>query len=194
MPRASRARTTTTPDEPVHVSLRRVADTPGAAKRKGKTKKAELPKESIPGDNTKLANMGKHENAYIVGVYVKHESTEDVIERLGLSPMQVTGDDGQPRNATLGEKVAVALTKKAHAREYHRLGKDSDLPETVGITWRMNIDCWPFPNVRMKAKYDHWELVDLGEVPARVKAAADDVSERMGSFYNPDGTVKAQDV
>ncbi len=178
----------------LHPSLRRKADAPGAAKRLGKTKKAELPKERIPGDNTKLANMGKHENAYSVGVYVKHESTDDVVARLGLDDMKVSGDDGKPRNATLAEKVASALSKQDHERRYARLAADTDLPETVGIIWKMNTECWPFPNVRMKSKYDHWEMVDLGEVPSKVKAAAEAVSERMAEAYNDDGSAKDDTV
>ena len=183
--RASRARVAATEVEADAPSFRRQADVPGAPKvsTNARTAKTELPKEAIPGANSVLAAMGvrgEYAGALTVSVYTKHESTETVLKRLGL-----TFNGTVQRN----EAVVKALTMNDHEREYNRLG-DSDRPETVGITWAGVKSAWPFPNVPpMKQDYKAWELVDAGCVPTRVKAAAEQCEQRICEAYDDAGQV-----
>ena len=171
-------------DEANQPAFRRTLDTPGAPKAVGRrAQKSELPKESIPGDNTVLADMSATQgpNAFRIGLYVKHESTDTVLQRLGL----------RFKNALeRADCVQRALEMDGHERGYERLGDTGDVPETVGITWAGNRSQWPFPNVpAMRGLFFHWELVEAGCVPARVKSAAEQCEQRMMAAYDGDGNM-----
>lgn len=174
--------------EEARSSRRKAVSAAPPSKRAKKGVKTELPKEAILGQRTIdvaiKVDGTSYNGALALSIYVKHESTDNVLKRLQIDWTETGGQRVYSRDAA----VEHALTLDDHHREYVRLAGCDDQPETIGVSYRGIAARWPFSGVQvLKSTYLPWECIDAGLLPSTFSGAVKQAEEHLNSKYDDEG-------